>query len=388
MLPVQPILRLSLRQAFSLIEVMIAVMLGMLLIYAAMAGFRVASQSITSANRMALENSLLRAGFHEALNEVDLWTAYDDPESTVLADQSLRRAQMPFAQLPTTPRIMASTPTPTEAYVYSESEMDIGWDHTYPWPASSSRTWWRANAAEWHNSRGRSGNYTLFSGIGGSPHPWLASQMDMLQTNLGWYGFCDYLPPSMLYAYIGPDPRQAGKIDLLRDFVSPSSFRNGDGGTEFAQGRYRCTKDTSYLLVPLKPVGGTGLITTGNVRRIWRTGVGATADSNANDSVVSFMKHGLSSRNQLEQKPSHWPEVKVQVARFLSHNRFVTLSKIGFSNSITGQPLELSFTAIGTTLRGARQQRKPGAPGTGAGWAKWWGPKETDNDQHLDYNPQ
>lgn len=383
---VPPIRHPTPAQGFSLIEVMISITLGMLIIYAAMAGFRVASQSITTANRLATENSLLRAGFHEALTEIDLWTAYDEPESTIAANQALRRPQMPFSQLPTTPRIMASNPSAV-AYEYSEAETDTGWDHAYPWPASSSRTWWRGNAAEWHNSRGRSGNYTLFAAIGGSTHPWLFNQMDMLQTNLGWYGFCDYLPPSMLYAYVGPDPRQANKIDLLKDFVTPSSFRNGDGGSEFPQGRYRCTKDTSYLLVPLKPTGGSGLITSGNARRIWRTGVGATADEKVNDSVFSFMKHSLSSRNQLDQKPLHWPEVKVQVARFLSYNRFVTLSKIGFTNTLTGQPIELSFTAIGTTLRGARQQRKPGAPGSGAGWAKWYGPNETDNDRTLDYNP-
>jgi prepilin-type N-terminal cleavage/methylation domain-containing protein len=366
---------------FSLIELMIAITLGMLLVYAAMAGFRVASQSITSANRLAMENSLLRAGFHEALNEIDMWTAYDDPESTIAADQALRRAQMPFSQLPTTPIIMASS-TAT-AYVYSESEADTGWDPTYPWPASSPRTWWRANAAEWHNSVGRSGDYTQFATIGGSTHPWLFNQMDMLHKGLGYYGFCDYLPPSMLYAYIGPDPNQKDKIDMVRDFVNAgTSFRNGDGGTSFAQGRYRCTKDTSYLLVPLKPLGGTGQITTGNIRNIYSTGVGTNEGA-----IKGFMDRSLSSRSQLTQKPLHWPEIKVQVARYVSYNRFVTLSKIGFTNSISGQPLELSFTAIGTTLRGARQQRKPGAQGSGAGWAKWWGPNEIDNDRHLDYNP-
>lgn len=379
MLAAPPIRRRHLRQAFSLIEVMIAITLGMLLIYAAMAGFRVASQSITSANRLALENSLLRSGFHEALNEVDLWTAYDEPESTLAADQALRRPQMPFSQLPTTPIVMTSSSTVT-AYNYSEAETDTGWDHIYPWSPSSSRTWWRANAAEWYSSKGRSGNYTLFAS-GSSPHPWLFNQMDMLHTNLGYYGFCDYLPPSMLYAHYRPS-------NVAREFWNTgSSFRNGDGGSSFPQGRYRCTKDTSYLLVPLKPDGGSALITTNNVRRRWDTGHGATADVNNTNSVVSFMKHSLSSRNQLDQKPAHWPEVKVHVARFLSHNRFVTLSKIGFTNTLTGHQLELSFSAIGTTLRGARQQRKPGAPGSGAGWAKWWGPNEIDNDPHLDHNP-
>lgn len=372
------------RPGFSLIEMMIAISLGMLIIYAAMAGFRVASQSITTANRLATENSLLRAGFHEALAEIDLWTAYDDPESTVAADQALRRAQMPFSQLPTTPRIMASNPSGTVAYEFSEAETDTGWDHTYPWPAASPRTWWRANAAEWHDSTGRSGDYTQFAAIGGTTHPWLFNQMDMLHTHLGYYGFCDYLPPSMLYAYAGPDPQQGNRIDLLQTFVKAgTSFRNGDGGTSFPQGRYRCTKDTSYLLVPLKPLGGTGLITTGNIRTNHSTGVGANESS-----VTTLMNRSLSSRKQLDQKPLHWPEIKVEVARFLSHNRFVTLSKIGFTNTLTGQPIELSFTAIGTTLRGARQQRKPGAPGSGAGWAKWYGPNETDNDRTLDHDPQ
>lgn len=361
-------------RAFSLIEVMIAIALGMLLVYAAMAGFRVASQSITSANRLALENSLLRSAFHEALNEVDLWTAYDDPESTLAADQALRRPQMPFSQLPTTP-VIATSSTAT-AFAYSEAETDIGWDHTYPWSASSPRTWWRANAAEWYASIGRSGNYTLFASST-SPHPWLFKQMDMLHQNLGYYGFCDYLPPSMLYAHYRTS-------NMAREFWNVNtSFRNGDGGSSFPQGRYRCTKDTSYLLVPLRPLGGTTQITTGNIRNKYTTGHGANVSS-----IDGFMNRSLSTRNQLAQKPAHWPEIKVEVARFLTHNRFVTLSKIGFTNTLTGQPLELSFTAIGTTLRGARQQRKPGAPGSGAGWAKWYSPNNLNNDRHLDFAPQ
>ena len=373
-------------RGFTLLELMIAISLGMLVIYAAMAGFRVAGQTITTANRLALENTLLRAGFQEALNEVDLWTAYDDPISTVAADEALRRPQMPFSPLPTTPVIMASQPAQGQ-YMYPAAETDVGWDYTYPWPANATRTWWRANPAEWHNTLGRSGDYSLFAATsgatGGTTHPWLFKQMEMLHTTLGYYAFCDYLPPSMLYAYIGTDPRQGNKIDLLKDFVTESSFRNGDGGTEFPQGRYRCTKNTSYLLVPLKPVGGAGMINTGNIRDKYNTGIDASESS-----IKSLMDRSLSSRKQLEEKPANWPEVKVEVARFLTYNRFVTLSKFGFSNAITGEHIELSFTAIGTTLRGARQQRKPGIPGSGAGWANWYGPHETDNDHHLDYDPQ
>lgn len=368
---------------FTLLEMMIAISLGMLLVYTAMAGFRVASQSITTANRLALENSLLRAGFSEALHEVDFWTSYDDPQSTVPADQALRKSQMPFSPLPTTAPIQTSTPA-QGVYLYSENETDTGWDAGYPWPANSPRTWWRANAAEWHDSIGRSGNYSLFAAIGGNTHPWLFNQMDMLHSRLGYYAFCDYLPPSMLYSYIAPDPQQNGKIDLVMNFTKAGTqFRNGDGGTNFPQGRYRCTKDTSYLLVPLKPLGGTAQISAGNFRSIVATGVGANVSS-----VSTLNQRSLSSRPQLDAKPTYWPEVKLQVARYLCYNRFVCLNKIGFVNTLTGEPIELSFTAIGTTLRGARQQRKPGAPGSGAGWAAWYGPREIDNDRHLDYDPQ
>jgi prepilin-type N-terminal cleavage/methylation domain-containing protein len=50
-------------QAFTLIELMISIALGTLILYTAFAGFRTASQAITIANSLSLENSLLRAGY-------------------------------------------------------------------------------------------------------------------------------------------------------------------------------------------------------------------------------------------------------------------------------------------------------------------------------------
>ena len=63
------------------------------------------------------------------------------------------------------------------------------------------------------------------------------------------------------------------------------------------------------------------------------------------------------------------------------------LNKIQLVNSLTGQLTELSFSALGTTLRGARQQRKPGNAGSGAGWAEWYGINDTKNDKNLDFKP-
>ena len=56
-------MRIHQRSAFTLIEMMIAVALSTMIVYVAMAGFRVATQCTTQANRMSLENSLMRAGY-------------------------------------------------------------------------------------------------------------------------------------------------------------------------------------------------------------------------------------------------------------------------------------------------------------------------------------
>jgi prepilin-type N-terminal cleavage/methylation domain-containing protein len=50
--------KLNLNEGFTLIELMISVTLGSLVIYTATAGFRVASQSMTAANRLGVENAI------------------------------------------------------------------------------------------------------------------------------------------------------------------------------------------------------------------------------------------------------------------------------------------------------------------------------------------
>ncbi len=66
-------------RGFTLIELMLAIGLGSLVIYTAYAGFRMASQAITVSNRLSLENSLMRAGFQMAHEQLDFWTNLDDP---------------------------------------------------------------------------------------------------------------------------------------------------------------------------------------------------------------------------------------------------------------------------------------------------------------------
>jgi len=50
-------------------------------------------------------------------------------------------------------------------------------------------------------------------------------------------------------------------------------------------------------------------------------------------------------------------------------NRFPTICRMRWGDPVTGQQVELQLTALGTTLRGARQQRHRDLPT----WALWHG---------------
>ena len=71
--------------------------------------------------------------------------------------------------------------------------------------------------------------------------------------------------------------------------------------------------------------------------------------------------------------------VSVGVAHYIKSAKFANVARVRWTNPLTGAESELSFTAVGTTLRGARMQRK-----TGGGWAKWDNASGAMNDPHLD----
>ncbi|HEX3132168.1 MAG TPA: prepilin-type N-terminal cleavage/methylation domain-containing protein [Planctomycetota bacterium] len=380
------------RHAFTLLELMIAISLGMMIVYTAVTGFRAAASGISTANRMALSNSLLRAAFIQSLEEVDLWLAYDDPTSTDATQQKLRtvspytsetgRVQgLPFAPFDQT--IPGASITKTTSLF--GDERDRGWDASYQWPSADPRSWWRANAAEQNGTDLRMGDHSLYADtMDASPHPWLFRQMDQLKIALGYQGLCEYLPANMLYPYISFTSRQElNKGKMLQEFLGRGrpQFVNGDGGTSFAQGRYRPTKDTSFAILPLHPSGGD--LPLADYLR-WnrdKTSTGSWSDGN---DIEGFYKRIRSYEELPSSRPAHWPIVSVSVARYVSHNRFAATCWIRWTDPLTGQQSEFSFNGFGTTLRGARQQRQPGLVGSGTGWARWYANGDARNSPTLD----
>jgi len=193
------------QRAFSLIELLIAMALGMIIIYTAVAGFRLASSSISVANRLSVENRIIRAGITDALDKVDFWTDVDAPAGdaadSAFNGQALRvwtdnhplfriggdasggigdwwqysfhtgttndefepsrTKGAPFAAFSASTAVSALWPRMGS----SDPKHQRGWSATYAWPAHDSRTWWYGD----YGSVERESWYTTDSSAPGTP---------------------------------------------------------------------------------------------------------------------------------------------------------------------------------------------------------------------------
>ncbi|MBA3700078.1 MAG: hypothetical protein H0W78_14610 [Planctomycetes bacterium] len=465
--------------AFTLIEMMIAVALGSMVILVAMSGFRTASQTITVANRLSLENSMLRSGYFEAQMQLDFWTNLDDPtrpdtERPLKGDQSVGgklnwpyqtdRRGLPFtpmkklsddgiwAKAGTVPRVSSPAtlpdgsrgnwvmPRPLSEISLASWDLDRGWDPTFYWAPHDPRTWCRANMAEKLRDNGGIGNdgvdnlpkmisgrYAIFGNTSTTPltldnynvrpdlnhidpaqrqtiqavsysgypganiHSWYYNQLNSLVRAMGYAAFCEYLPANSIYTwYSNSGDRTAGGIDNL-GIVPWYGFTNGDGDQRNSRGIYRNTYSCSYGyinprswdygLTATPPLSGTPL--NGDTLRqryyqCYESDYGATENDGAKR-LRWLLSHANHPEQLLDSRPSSWPEVQVSVGRIIKNAHHVAVAKVRRFSPLNGELIELSWTGLGTTLRGARQQRHQTI-----GWARWDNASGATLDPHLD----
>lgn len=382
--------------AFTLIEVLIAVTMGIVLVYTATAAFRVAAQATTTANRMSLENAVLRAGYQIAHRDLDFWTNVDDP---TIGRVGLR-AGASASGMPFTP---FATSWPGAAI--SDAESAVGFDpRDVAWSMGNPRMWWRGNMAEKNNSDLRFGRYSIVANRSGSltadklatvrsqtgvdgmgaavftdfsyggpvqvPHSWHYAQVSGLEKALGFYGLCDYMPSNAVYAYYVPWDSGCNLGGMPKWLLDPGGdFNNGDGGQQTPRGKYRNSYQTSYGIIDPRSTNDLNELRKRH-RRHYHLGYGSNLDPNTGESPQDgFNRISAIPDDHLAVRPQNWPGLNVSVQRFIKNTRFVNLARVTWTNPITGQTSELSFTGFGTTLRGARQQRNPDGS-----WAAW------DND--------
>lgn len=389
---------------FTLIEMMIAIALGLAVVYVAFAGFRVASQAVTITNRMATENALMRAGCDVAHERIDYWTDYDDPvpggETPRLRSASGVEG-MPFTPMSLTIPLVRNAAQP---------ERSMGWDPAETWSASDPRHWWHGNVAEKFQTDMTLGRYGIFANTRSNllissaapigdygtievPHSWQYNQVWGLFRALGYYGFADYVPANTLFAcYRGANdatPMFPANLDGMPTvlFKPGTQFDNGEGAQEYPKGIWRLTMVASYAM--LSPTSGMALTPAAHQRKYivgyWNnTGEFSTflRETENQRDLITGQKPNVS--RELTQ-PTHWPAVTVTTQRFIKTARFVNLCRVRMVSPITGEQSELTFTSFSTTLRGARQQRRH--PAQGNGWARWDNATGATNDLTLDDTP-
>jgi prepilin-type N-terminal cleavage/methylation domain-containing protein len=406
------------RHGFTLIELMVAIGLGTLVVYVAAAGLRVLSQSITQANRIALENTIMRSGMQLSLDYVDFWTDRDDPTSNIASDQALRvmapdrtsphpvnrgLAFTPLSLSVATTGYGAAPARSTSESVVNAGRLESprGWDPN-AWHPAAARTWCLTSMVEgpvlawarlYSPLQQMQGRYHLLAApeainVPAPNHPWQARQATGLLLSLGVYGMMDYLPanvPRIVYARDGSAPSTESPWTISSEWAGGGGgpvWEYGFGGTwqnsRCGGGLYGLTQ-TSGMAVPHREIPSAQLSHVNN--RGYYLAVSGLGSYHLNnlaavngfaemrkdceyiDNVLRDELPGL-ARN----KPAHWPFLDVQSLRFLREGTFINLQRIVMTDSFTGKSTQISFTCFGTTLRGARQQRRKGIAGTASGW--------------------
>jgi prepilin-type N-terminal cleavage/methylation domain-containing protein len=369
--------KLNLNEGFTLIELMISVTLGSLVIYTATAGFRVASQSMTAANRLGVENAIMRAGLQQAHDRLDFWTDCDNPEDT--SEQKLRNPIDGVGKggLPFTPMqdVFPYVPNSTNP------ELSTGWNPNEKWSPSDSRTWWHNSLAQNHDTNLMLGRYALFANSKPSfsiplyhppgatdasrdipaygsvkvPHSWLSNQIWGMHSALGFYGYCDYLPAGTMfgcsiYDDTGPDSGQMN-ADGMATFSLNGNFSFSGSWVSSTKGLWRLSTFSGYGLVnPTYPGSGNALVQ----REMYNVGY----RTQTSDEVKNFLnKVNYATPVISSGGPASWPKAEVSVGRMIKTGRFIALCSVKMTSPFSGETVQLNFSSFSTSLRGARQQR-------------------------------
>jgi prepilin-type N-terminal cleavage/methylation domain-containing protein len=171
--------------------------------------------------------------------------------------------------------------------------------------AHDPKRWWRGfgfakdatNTLKW-------GDFAALSKVGHSDavRAWLPGQIQTMSQTIGPYGMISYLPGDAIFCYY-----------------------------------------TS---------SGTGAVTLGGEPRdVWER----TAHDPITANGKSFDKG--EAQDLLPLRPEHWPGLEVEVRRYVVWSSFIDLCQVQVVSPISGERMRLSFWGLGTTLRGARQQR-------------------------------
>lgn len=339
-------------RGFTLIEMTISVALGALIVGVAMAGFRVTSQTVTMANRLSLQNAMLRAAVVAANEEMDTWESFDSRTDTT--KQVLRGATYPFAQMD---------------FTAADRVLDFNPAH--------GRLWW--NGHLWSSNRlndgtqyqRRFGDYSIFGRQGitdyGMPeYPTLVSErawrhniLPYISNGMGYYAAFDYLPANFVYGFY--DDITAANVavgDIPIEFgapgVGPGRMRNNWHGRNSPMQKCESGHDNGYILT--NTTGVSGYPHTHPVCHRASYNDSASA-SGFTDTLYPDRWNAFPVVAFTNALPTMWPTTRMQVKATYSWMDFRHQALIQQTDPYTGTTTSMTLHGMTTTLRGARRQR-------------------------------
>ncbi|MBA3845787.1 MAG: prepilin-type N-terminal cleavage/methylation domain-containing protein [Planctomycetes bacterium] len=309
------------RRGFTMIELLIAIALGLMLCGSVAAALRICAQSAAIANRLSLENGMMRSGVAAALHDLDFWESYDVPGDPTR--QQLDGPGEPFAALTLPP----------------EAHLDFD--------QSDAQNWWRGLGCKMN--RPEYGRYAAFARI---DHPLaerrrLAVLYRTIVDTLGYYAFCDYAPANAIWSYY--DESGAVPMEFIASAAAPKNlgWDCGDSPGDLLMvldgGAFALTRDAWYRA---NAVSHRQFFLWG------ATGAGWPAE---------WQHRGLHGCADplaaMPARPAHWPKLAVLIRHFTGAYRQWHTATVTVASPISGLRQKLHLSTTSTTLRGARRMR-------------------------------
>ena len=252
----------------------------------------------------------------------------------------------------------------------------------------------------------------------GSSHVWTSNprQIAWLHDVLGSYGICDYLPANTCVAAHGTGIFFNGTQSWVHEMLdqrlvsstydrNPPAYANSAPANEKEKARYTSpfAPDNNifltynqnaaatpmaagwqayFPLVPISPWTGSTAVGLG--------GTVVPLNTWTPPEVVHALRYRYYTHDAqdfelqnaiyvatlgkpiMPQRPAHWPSPLLLSQRYATEGRLMAQYRVRFQDSVSGKIVEIGFNALGSTLRGARQQRLK-TPASGSGWATFHG---------------
>ena len=376
------------KNGFTLLELMIAIAMGMLVIYITMQSVRVAANTVTKSNRIAVENELLRVGFIEALDEVDLWSRSDNPDALFQnrdAEQALRKDHAANGGMSFTP-----LPSADMNLKFDESFGHGAWNqHPSARAAANPRTWTRVNYFEENNQKHLWGTSFYYSNMDSAKAPWTwqSTQIKLVLDTMGFWGAMEYQPANAFFGYYGSamedkpkgSPGGIAWTQVAEAFTKTNLWiRAADGNDSTVKGRARSSNGSRYALPGPGPYTRSLPGPTAEQHRaVYKVGYELRNSPNKEKELEDFLDWTRVEPADAGARlwPTVWPQVYSTVRRIIIRGQMTNSVVISCVDPLTGNAMVIPFSCTGTTLRGARQQRGPVS-----GWAN-----DEYNGPSMDY---